>query len=92
MTEQDVEEMNRHMAAAKITDAGEVSRLQEKQRVAVARQAQRERERERERRRDSYESPPNSAGLHPDLQDLSFGGIGSQGCVLSWCHCYFQRN
>ncbi|EJD03661.1 uncharacterized protein FOMMEDRAFT_82732 [Fomitiporia mediterranea MF3/22] len=73
MTEQDVEEMQQHMAAAKITDAGELSKLQDKQRAAIARQVNRDRERERSGA--AYESPPSSAGLHPDLQELSFGGI-----------------
>lgn len=77
MTEQDVEEMNHHMATVKINDTGELNRLQEKQRAAVARQVNRTRDREREPSYDAYESPPNSAGLHPDLQELSFGELGS---------------
>ena len=71
MTDKDVEEMQQHMAAAKITDAGELERLQQKQRAAV------EKYRNRGRVEESYPSPPNSAGLHPDLQELSFGEIGS---------------
>lgn len=78
MTEQDVEEMQQHMAAAKISDAGELSKLQARQRVAVARHVERERS-----THESYDSPPSSAGVHPDLQDLSFGTLGTQGCVAS---------
>ncbi|KAL5494963.1 hypothetical protein ACEPAI_425 [Sanghuangporus weigelae] len=77
MTDQDVEEMQQHMETVKIQGPGEVNRLQEEQRAAITRQV--ERNRERQRNRSTYESPPSSAGLHPDLQDLSFGGINSQG-------------
>ncbi len=32
---------------------------------------------------DPYDSPPHSAGVYTDLQDLSFGDIGDdQGCVF----------
>ena len=48
-------------------NTGEIDQLQERQRAAV----------ERHRSRSTQESPPNSAGLHPDLQELSFGDIGS---------------
>ena len=73
MTDQDVEEVQQQMAKANISDRGELSRLQQKQRAAV----ERHKHRDRERAEESYPSPPNSAGLHPDLQELSFGDIGS---------------
>ena len=71
MSDKDIEEVQEHMARANITDRGELGRLQQKQRAAV------ERYKNRDRAEDSYPSPPNSAGLHPDLQELSFGEIGS---------------
>jgi len=72
-TADDVEEARLQMAAVKVNNTGELDRLQEKQRAAVERSINRNRERERE----TYASPPPSAGVHPDLQDLSFGTLGS---------------
>lgn len=77
MTEQDVQEVQQHMAAVKINNSGELNRLQEKQRAAVSREINRSRGRERESDHDPGASPPSSAGLHPDLQLLSFGELGS---------------
>ena len=75
MTEDDVNEIQRHMAAVKVNNTGgELERLQEKQRVAIEREISRGKDRER----DQYMSPPNSAVLHPDLEDLSFGELGSR--------------
>ncbi|KAI5121154.1 hypothetical protein M0805_007152 [Coniferiporia weirii] len=71
MTNQDIEEMQQHMAAVNVQNSGELDRLQGKQRAAIERQISRNRDRDH-----APVSPPNSAGLHPDLQDLSFGGMG----------------
>ena len=75
MTDQDLEEVQQHLANAKIDGGSELSKLQQKQRDAVERRITKEKAKERDR--DAYPSPPNSAGLHPDLQELSFGNIGS---------------
>lgn len=76
MTDKDIEEVQQHMAKISVNNTGgTIDKLQEKQRAAV--------ERHRAKGRDeagagqAYPSPPNSAALHPDLQELTFGGIGS---------------
>lgn len=74
MTQDDVDEIQQHMATVKINNTGgELERLQEKQRAAIERQISRGKDPER----DLYASPPSSAGVHPDLQELSFGELGS---------------
>jgi LAS seventeen-binding protein 5 len=80
MTDKDVEEVQQHLAAAKIDGGSELTKLQVKQRAAVERAVGRDKDRGgrgKDRSIDAYPSPPNSAGLHPDLQELSFGEIGS---------------
>lgn len=74
MTADDVEVVQQHMERVKVQHSGELDRLQEKQRAAVEREVNRSKDRER----DQYPSPPNSAGVHPDLHDLSFGELGSR--------------
>lgn len=74
MTQDDVDEIQQHMATVKINNTGgELERLQEKQRAAIERQISRGKDPER----DQYALPPSSAGVHPDLQELSFGELGS---------------
>lgn len=76
MTDKDVEEVQQHMAKVTVNNTGgTIDRLQEKQRVAVERH--RAKGREEATYGQAYPSPPNSASLHPDLQELSFGEIGS---------------
>ncbi|TFY80303.1 hypothetical protein EWM64_g3708 [Hericium alpestre] len=74
VTEKDVEEVQQGMAAAHI-EQSEVRKLQEKQRAAVQRAA---RYREQDHAHEEDDDPPSSAGLHPDLQDLSFGTLGKE--------------
>ena len=62
MTEQDVEDVQKGLAAAKIQDS-ELGKLQEKQRAAVQR---------------SIGRNTTLGGMHPDLQDLSFGNLGAE--------------
>lgn len=76
MTDKDVDEVQQHIAKVTIDNTGgTIDRLQEKQRAAV--------ERHRAKGRDdpsvdqAYPSPPNSAALHPDLHELTFGEIGT---------------
>lgn len=57
VTEKDVEDVQKGLAAAKIHDS-ELGKLQEKQRAAVKRSLGRN----------------AGSSVHPDLQDLSFGG------------------
>ena len=74
MTEEEAAQLEQHMAAVKINNTGgEVEKLQVKQRAAVEREISRGKERER----DYYPTPPSSANVHPDLQDLTFGELGS---------------
>ena len=61
--------MQAGLAAIDITGP-EVSRLQEKQRAAV----ERSRNRTKGRDDDPY---PSTAEVHPDLQDLRFGSLGT---------------
>lgn len=72
VTEEDVEDAQRQLAAVKINYTGEVDKLQVKQRAALEREISRIKSRD-----NSYSSPPNSAGLHPDLQDLNFNELGN---------------
>lgn len=63
------------MASVKINNTGgEVDRLQEKQRAAVSRSVGRARG--QDMMIDPYDSPPGSATVYPDLQDINFGDIG----------------
>ncbi|TFY72806.1 hypothetical protein EVG20_g226 [Dentipellis fragilis] len=73
ITEQDVEQVQKDLAGTHIGDS-ELSKLHEKQRAAVQRAV---RHREKDRAHDADE-PPHSAGLHPDLHDLSFGTLGNE--------------
>jgi len=68
VTEKDVEDVQQGLEAAHITGS-EVQKLQEKQRAAVQRAV-------RERPRAEDDSPRSP--IHPDLQDLSFGELGSE--------------
>ncbi|KAI0275053.1 hypothetical protein BC834DRAFT_27905 [Gloeopeniophorella convolvens] len=68
VSEQDVEEVQQGLAAANITGS-EVQKLQEKQRAAVQRAV-----RQRSRTEDDLPRSP----IHPDLQDLSFGTLGTE--------------
>jgi LAS seventeen-binding protein 5 len=68
VTEKDVEDVQQGLEAAHITGS-EVQKLQEKQRAAVQRAV-------RERPRAEDDSPRSP--FHPDLQDLSFGELGSE--------------
>lgn len=70
MTEKDVEDVQQGLEAVHIAGS-EVQRLQEKQRAAVQRAV-----RERPRAEDDSDSPRSP--IHPDLQDLSFGELGSE--------------
>ena len=67
MTEQDVEDVQKGLAAAHIHDS-ELGKLQEKQRAAVQRSIG----------RSSSMQAFDDGHLHPDLQDLSFGSLGEQ--------------
>ena len=77
MTEKDVEDVQQGLEAVQIAGS-EVQKLQEKQRAAVQRAV-------RERPRAESNSP--RLPIHPDLQDLSFGELGSEqryaGSVVS---------
>lgn len=66
------------MAAVNIHHSGELDRLQERQRAAVERSISRKSEygRELAAGANAYPSPPSSAAIHPDLQDLTFGRLG----------------
>jgi seryl-tRNA synthetase len=68
VTEKDVEEVQQGLEAVQITGS-EVQRLQEKQRAAVQRAV---------RQRTLPEDGTTGSPLHPDLQDLSFGELGSE--------------
>ncbi|KAI0322186.1 hypothetical protein OF83DRAFT_20841 [Amylostereum chailletii] len=76
VTEQDVDDVSKGLAAAQIDDS-DVQRLQDKQRAAVKRAAG--------RRQPLIDGGDDGGGgatvpshLHPDLQDLSFGTLGSE--------------
>jgi len=68
VTEKDVEDVQQGLEAVHIAGS-EVQRLQVKQRAAVQRAV-------RERPRAEDDSPRSP--IHPDLQDLSFGELGSE--------------
>ena len=63
-TQEDVENVQRGLAAAKLDDS-ELTKLQEKQRAAVGRVVRNGSVRERD-----------GETIHPDLQDLNFGELG----------------
>lgn len=69
VTEKDVEEVQQGLVAVQISGS-EVQRLQEKQRAAVQRAV-----RQRSRIEDDVAL---GSPIHPDLQDLSFGELGSE--------------
>ncbi|KAI0039096.1 hypothetical protein FA95DRAFT_1550885 [Auriscalpium vulgare] len=71
VTEKDVEDVQQGLTAAQIGDS-EVQKLQDKQRAAVQRAVVR-----RTRTDESGDHPPKSP-IHPDLQDLSFGALGTE--------------
>ena len=68
--------MQAGLAAVNI-GGSEVSRLQEKQRAAIERSI-RAKERGREEDSDYNATYAKSAGVYPDLQDLSFGSLGTE--------------
>ncbi|KAI0003663.1 hypothetical protein BJV74DRAFT_477399 [Russula compacta] len=68
VTEKDVEEVQHDLEAVQISGS-EVQRLQEKQRAAVQRAV---------RQRSRIEDDALGSPIHPDLQDLSFGSLGSE--------------
>ena len=71
----EVEDINSRLNAVKVHHSGasEVGRLQEKQRAAVERSVNRSKGDD-----SSSLSPPQSAGVHPDLHDLEFSELGDR--------------
>ncbi|TCD68095.1 putative actin patch assembly and actin polymerization protein [Steccherinum ochraceum] len=67
VTEQDVEDVQKELAAVNIRDS-ELGKLQEKQRAAVQRSIG----------RSSSLNAYHDGEVHPDLQDLSFGALGAE--------------
>ncbi|KDQ63321.1 hypothetical protein JAAARDRAFT_120204 [Jaapia argillacea MUCL 33604] len=70
VTEQDVSDVQKGVAAMNMKDPGELNKLQEKQRAAVERAKGTGRGKERAEETDTY--------VHPDLHDLSFGPLGAE--------------
>lgn len=73
-------DVQNNLAAVKIQDS-ELGKLQEKQRAAVQRSIGRgsgQNGKIREEENDPYSRSRSSSGVHPDLQDLSFGALGSE--------------
>lgn len=86
MSEQDVADVQTHLAAVKIHDS-ELGRLQEKQRAAVQRSIGRASGQNGKSRAeeddDAYDDIRQPRSVHPDLQDLSFGPLGSERSYVS---------
>ncbi|PSS29581.1 hypothetical protein PHLCEN_2v2729 [Hermanssonia centrifuga] len=80
LSEKDVTEVQNNLAAVHIQDS-ELGKLQEKQRAAVQRSLGRvsgQRGKERAYAEDGSEQHANGRPMYPDLQDLSFGSLGTE--------------
>ena len=81
ITAQEVSDVQAQLESVKINNTGgELDKLQEKQRAAVERSTRgsmRHKGKE-DIMIDPYFSPPTSAGVHPDLQELDFGDLGAE--------------
>ncbi|GJE85873.1 hypothetical protein PsYK624_019520 [Phanerochaete sordida] len=79
VSEQDVTDVQAHLAAVKIQDS-ELGRLQEKQRAAVQRSIGRSGQNGKGRAEDSdpYSHGRSSSNAYSDLQDLDFGALGNE--------------
>ena len=90
VSEKDVEDVQTHLAAVKISDS-ELGKLQEKQRAAVQRSIGRASGKAPARTADDEDGDRGGDGgyVHPDLQDLNFGslGAGARYVHMSLSHC-----
>ncbi|THH00672.1 hypothetical protein EW026_g1887 [Hermanssonia centrifuga] len=80
LSEKDVTEVQNNLAAVHIQDS-ELGKLQEKQRAAVQRSLGRvsgQRGKERAYAEDGSDQHANGRPMYPDLQDLSFGSLGTE--------------
>ena len=82
VTEQDVDDVSKGLAAARIAE-GDLQQLQDKQRAAVKRANGRRQPLIGLEDGGGGDASSSSPTGHPDLQDLSFGALGAEQRLVS---------